>query len=172
LPKRRAGSTRRSAARRKIAATDRGWLPENWAQFAELGWLAIPFSEDDGGIGFGPDGKLFVAVGDNAPMLDPVLSGGLLSLVPGGDRYALSVRFTVSAAGAHGLMPLCASALFARFVGTMRHSESLPPFPSHFVVLRLAVPLLCASFRGFAYARRERQGLPGSQETPCGHALL
>ena len=27
--------------RRKIAATEKGWLPENWAQFAELGWLAI-----------------------------------------------------------------------------------------------------------------------------------
>ena len=27
--------------RRKIAATEKGWLAENWAQFAELGWLAI-----------------------------------------------------------------------------------------------------------------------------------
>ena len=37
--------------RRKIAATEKGWLTENWAQFADLGWLAIPFSEEDGGIG-------------------------------------------------------------------------------------------------------------------------
>ena len=43
--------------RRKIAATEKGWLPENWAQFAELGWLAIPFSEEDGGIGFGAIGS-------------------------------------------------------------------------------------------------------------------
>ena len=27
--------------RRKIAATEKGWLPENWAQFAELGWLGM-----------------------------------------------------------------------------------------------------------------------------------
>src|SRR5258707_14061764 len=39
--------------RRKIAATERGWLPENWAQFAELGWLGMPFSEEDGGYGGG-----------------------------------------------------------------------------------------------------------------------
>ena len=31
--------------RRKIVATERGWLPENWAQFAELGWLGMAFSE-------------------------------------------------------------------------------------------------------------------------------
>ena len=29
--------------RRKIAATERGWLPANWAQFAELGWLGMAF---------------------------------------------------------------------------------------------------------------------------------
>lgn len=28
--------------------------PEVWGQFAELGWLALPFSEEDGGLGFGP----------------------------------------------------------------------------------------------------------------------
>ena len=39
--------------RRKIAATDRGWLPENWAKFAELGWLGMSFSEADGGFGGG-----------------------------------------------------------------------------------------------------------------------
>ena len=27
--------------RRKIVATERGWLPENWTQFAELGWLGM-----------------------------------------------------------------------------------------------------------------------------------
>ena len=39
--------------RRKIVATERGWLPENWAQFAELGWLGMAFSEEDGGYGGG-----------------------------------------------------------------------------------------------------------------------
>src|SRR5260221_13261604 len=40
--------------RRKIAASERGWLPENWAQFAELGWLGMSFKEEDGGYGGGP----------------------------------------------------------------------------------------------------------------------
>src|SRR5262245_48599761 len=40
--------------RRKISATERGFLPENWAQFAELGWLGMAFSEEDGGYGGGP----------------------------------------------------------------------------------------------------------------------
>ena len=39
------------AARRKILATDSGFLPEHWTQFAELGWLGAPFSETDGGLG-------------------------------------------------------------------------------------------------------------------------
>ena len=37
--------------RRKIISTESGYLPEHWSQFAELGWLAAPFSEDDGGLG-------------------------------------------------------------------------------------------------------------------------
>ena len=40
--------------RRKIVATEKGFLPENWAQMAELGWLGMSFSEADGGYGGGP----------------------------------------------------------------------------------------------------------------------
>ena len=39
--------------RRKIAATAEGWSKANWAKYAELGWLGIPFSEDDGGLSWG-----------------------------------------------------------------------------------------------------------------------
>jgi ribonuclease R len=41
----------------------------------------------------------YLAVGDNAPMLDPSLSEGTLSLRPNEDRFALSVRFDVAADG-------------------------------------------------------------------------
>jgi alkylation response protein AidB-like acyl-CoA dehydrogenase len=37
--------------RREWAASDSGFSRENWAKFAELGWLALPFAEEDGGFG-------------------------------------------------------------------------------------------------------------------------
>lgn len=37
--------------RRKIIAAEPGFLVEHWRQFAELGWLALPFSKSDGGLG-------------------------------------------------------------------------------------------------------------------------
>jgi len=40
--------------RQKIAATDDGYSLELWKTYADLGWTAVPFSEDDGGLGGGP----------------------------------------------------------------------------------------------------------------------
>ncbi len=40
--------------RRKVIESESGWRPEMWAQFAELGLLMAPFSEEDGGLGGGP----------------------------------------------------------------------------------------------------------------------
>ena len=41
----------------------------------------------------------YFAVGDNAPMLDPALSEGALSLLPDEDRWAVSARFAVQTDG-------------------------------------------------------------------------
>jgi pimeloyl-CoA dehydrogenase small subunit len=41
-------------ARRAIIKSETGWKKENWAKFAELGLLAAPFSEEQGGLGGGP----------------------------------------------------------------------------------------------------------------------
>ncbi len=40
--------------RRTLVSSEEGFSLENWNTFAELGWLAIPFSEDSGGLGGGP----------------------------------------------------------------------------------------------------------------------
>ena len=39
--------------RREVISSETGWRPELWAQLAELGMLAAPFSEEDGGFGGG-----------------------------------------------------------------------------------------------------------------------
>ena len=37
--------------RQKLIKTEEGFSRDNWSSFAELGWLALPFSEDSGGFG-------------------------------------------------------------------------------------------------------------------------
>lgn len=36
---------------RKLAASEIGFDPKAWQQFCELGWLCVPFTEEQGGIG-------------------------------------------------------------------------------------------------------------------------
>ena len=38
-------------ARQKVIASDRPWSAEAWQQFAEFGLLALPFAEEQGGLG-------------------------------------------------------------------------------------------------------------------------
>ena len=40
--------------RQRYAASETGFSEATWQQFAELGWTAVPFSEADGGFGWGP----------------------------------------------------------------------------------------------------------------------
>jgi alkylation response protein AidB-like acyl-CoA dehydrogenase len=40
--------------RQKISASDAGFSMDLWKTYAELGWTAVPFSEEDGGLGGGP----------------------------------------------------------------------------------------------------------------------
>ena len=41
-------------ARQTYAASESGYSEAVWAKFAELGWTAVPFSEEDGGFDGGP----------------------------------------------------------------------------------------------------------------------
>ena len=41
-------------ARRTLVTTEQGWSDENWARFAELGWLGMTFPEEHGGLGLSP----------------------------------------------------------------------------------------------------------------------
>ncbi|MBY9067907.1 acyl-CoA dehydrogenase family protein [Hyphomonas sp. WL0036] len=70
--------------RRKVVASKDGWRPEMWAQFAELGLLAAPFSEEDGGLGGGPiDAMVVMEEFGKGLVVEPflqtvVLAGGFL----------------------------------------------------------------------------------------------
>src|SRR5690606_20294005 len=53
----------------------------------------------------------YLAVGDNAPMLDPALSEGSLSLLPNEGRWAISARFSIGAEGRIGEVAIEAAAV-------------------------------------------------------------
>jgi alkylation response protein AidB-like acyl-CoA dehydrogenase len=70
--------------RRKIINSDAGYSAEYWSLFAELGWLTVPFSEEDGGFG-GSAVDLMVVMEEfgKGMVIEPflataVISGGLI----------------------------------------------------------------------------------------------
>lgn len=70
--------------RKAYMASETGWSRELWGQYADLGLLGLPFSEEDGGFGGGPEETMLVAeqMGRHIT-LEPwfstvVLGGGLL----------------------------------------------------------------------------------------------
>lgn len=48
-------------ARRRLTQEPEGWSRALWAELAEMGLLAAPFAEADGGLGFGPVETMVVA---------------------------------------------------------------------------------------------------------------
>jgi len=71
-------------SRRKIVASETGWNRDIWTQIAELGLLAAPFSEEQGGLGGGPiDTMLVMEEFGKGLVVDPYLqtvvqAGGFL----------------------------------------------------------------------------------------------
>ena len=71
--------------RRAIVVSDAGYSAEHWALFAELGWLTVPFAEEDGGFGgLATDLMVLMEEFGHAMVVEPfiptaVLGGGLLA---------------------------------------------------------------------------------------------
>ena len=71
-------------ARQTYAASESGYSEDVWAKFAELGWTAVPFSEEDGGFDGGPiDIMLVMQRFGRGLVVEPylanvVLAGGIL----------------------------------------------------------------------------------------------
>lgn len=69
--------------RREVVASDIGWRPELWAQLAELGMLAAPFSEADGGFGGATEAMIIMEEFGKGLAVEPfvpsvVCAGGFL----------------------------------------------------------------------------------------------
>jgi len=63
------------STRRDLCASEDGFSREFWKQFAELGWLAIPFSEEDGGFGGSPaDTMILMEEFGKGLVVEPYLS--------------------------------------------------------------------------------------------------
>jgi alkylation response protein AidB-like acyl-CoA dehydrogenase len=78
--------------RQKIAASESGFSPEMWRTFAELGITAIPFAEEDGGLGGGSIELMLVMeqIGRGL-VVEPflaniVLAGGVLKRVASAEQ--------------------------------------------------------------------------------------
>lgn len=80
--------------RRGFIESEKGFSEENWQLFAELGWLTVPFSEEDGGFG-GSAVDLMVMMTEfgKAMLVEPylataVLGGGLVSALASDEQKA------------------------------------------------------------------------------------
>ena len=66
--------------RQKYAGSETGFSAEVWATMAELGWTAIPFDEEDGGLGGGPaDVMVFMQHLARGLVVEPYLANVLLA---------------------------------------------------------------------------------------------
>jgi len=70
---------------RKSVDSDIGYAPDMWSAFAEMGWLGLPFAEDDGGMGGGAvEIAILMECFGKALVIEPylasvVLGGGLVA---------------------------------------------------------------------------------------------
>lgn len=76
--------------RQKLTRTEIGYSEDNWRTFAELGWLGVPFSEDDGGFGGSAvDTMTLMEQFGKGLVVEPylssvILAGGVIKI--GGDK--------------------------------------------------------------------------------------
>lgn len=61
--------------RRSVIESDSGWRPELWAQLAELGMLAAPFSEEDGGFGGATEAMIIMEEFGKGLAVEPFIPG-------------------------------------------------------------------------------------------------
>lgn len=80
--------------RRQTANADPGYDPQTWSRMAEMGLLALPFTEEDGGVGAGPI-EVGVVAEEIGRLIAPepylttvVLAGGVIAAVGDDEQRA------------------------------------------------------------------------------------
>jgi alkylation response protein AidB-like acyl-CoA dehydrogenase len=64
---------------RKIADSEQGYSSEIWKEFADMGWLGLPFAEDDGGLGGGAvEVAVLMECFGKALVIEPYVATGIL----------------------------------------------------------------------------------------------
>lgn len=82
------------AHRRKLVTSEQGHDERHWRSYADFGWLAVPFSEEDGGIGGDATDTGIVMEGvGRGLLLEPylanvVLAGGMLAALGSAEQKA------------------------------------------------------------------------------------
>lgn len=115
-------------ARKQHGADEPGWSRAMWAKFAELGLLAIPFSEEDGGLGGGPVELMLVSEAMGARLtLEPfvptvILAGGALRRAPA----ALRQRWLDGVIAGTTILALAHSERQARYTLSDVETEAKP----------------------------------------------
>ncbi len=69
--------------RRKIASSEPGWRPEMWSQFAELGLLAAPFTEEEGGFGGPIETMIMMEEFGKGLVIEPFLQTAVIAFLQG-----------------------------------------------------------------------------------------
>lgn len=93
------------AKRRRTIETGVGLDRETWQSFAEMGWLALPFAAEDGGLDGSPhDLAALMGPLGHAAVLEPfldavVLAGTLLSRCPPGETRTQLIHATIEGRG-------------------------------------------------------------------------
>ena len=70
---------------RRVVASDEGWSAGLWREFAQLGWLGLPFATEDGGIGGGAvEAAILMEAFGRFLVIEPylptvLLAGGLIA---------------------------------------------------------------------------------------------
>ena len=81
-------------SRQAYAGSENGFSPEVWQSFCDLGWTALPFSEEDGGLGGGPiETMLLMQQFGRGLIVEPylanvVLAGGVLRRLADAEQKA------------------------------------------------------------------------------------